>query len=365
MASESPLRILLTPPAVLLVPSPSRPCFSQSDLDALSVEVDTPTPKTPTGLNWQTGKGSELRSSPKVGGLVRSESLADMQLLTIKRDKEFPNEDAVAEAVERRKTLPKVGLGLSQRELDQLCYTDSEEPAGEGCTSDPDSAALEDKLLHIKRARAFLADDATTGEGTASADKLPSGFGQDELDAICRGSEGKSQRFSTGSTKCPSSDEDVDEDDEEEEDVALVKKKKVRTYLERPHVARHSGLPLGFSQRQLDYLVDHDEANQFNIPEPQSSPQGSALFTIKRSKFYNDQVSLDPLMPAPKMGTDQAELDALCVDADDDDNEEGLLAKKVEDDEEREWSPWNSPRRSNTSSPRAEHRAESPGHGGA
>lgn len=230
---------------------------------------------------------------------------------------------------------------------------------------------------------------------------------------------------------------------EEEEDSFFVKKKKTRTYLERPRVAPRLGVCLGFSQPQLDNLTSLNEADP-SVPEPQSSPHGSALLAIKRTKFYKheklepmtltskmqlmEQAELDALCvdaadedetesmkenefdptspqgtslcaikrsrsyskdkaimagsllcaldPEPKMETnqaelvlDQSELDALCVDAEDDDEMEGSqgsVAKKVEpEEEEPTWSPWNSPRRSNTSSPRGEHRSPSPGHGGA
>jgi len=235
------------------------------------------------------------------------------------------------------------------------------------------------------------------------------------------------RKASTGSTKCPSleasSDEkgDSQEEDsqEEEEDSAYVKKKKERAYLPR----------LGYSQQQLDLFTVNDETS--NVPEPQSSPHGSALTAIKRKKLYKrekleGQAELDalcvtaadeddeqspqyvvarsrkfgnvaPSMPVPVTVTDflrqveekpvdQAELDALCVDAEDDDEEDerkealpsptkvgspGSLLKNEElDDEEEEthWSPWNSPRRSNASSPggeRGQHRAKSPVHGGA
>lgn len=192
----------------------------------------------------------------------------------------------------------------------------------------------------------------------------------------------------------------------------MSKKKKEKAYLPR----------LGYSQPQLDLFTVHDEADLSNVPEDPSSPHGSALTAIKRAKLYRrekleslapasklGQAELDalcvavgsdeddaepspqgkalttikkrrsygnivePMMPVPTMGTNQAELDALCVDAEDDDEEvpgsPGSLTKNNESEEEQEsWSPFgHSPRRSATNSPQGErgHRSPSPVHGGA
>eukprot|EP00746_Dinoflagellata_sp_MGD_P163718 gnl/MRDRNA2_/MRDRNA2_91909_c0_seq1.p1 gnl/MRDRNA2_/MRDRNA2_91909_c0~~gnl/MRDRNA2_/MRDRNA2_91909_c0_seq1.p1 ORF type:complete len:395 (+),score=91.09 gnl/MRDRNA2_/MRDRNA2_91909_c0_seq1:81-1265(+) len=378
MRLKTPEEITSPKVADLLVPSPVRPRFSQNDLDRLSQNVDDADYK-----------------HEKAGELARSDSLGDMQLLTIKRDKEFPNKDAILKAEEKRKACPKVMLGLTQEELDKLQWgSDSETATSDGQQSPGDSSEnweteADHKCLYVKRARTF-------GERPKAITK--EGFPQDELDSICK--DGVSRIFEAVATRSPSPQEVRvsfdDEDSPEEGDSVYVSKKKERTYLERPHVAPASGQSLGFSQRQLDHIIGYDEADESNVPVPQSSPHGSALNAIKRSKVYKDgsllaqrQACLESMLeaedPKPKRGTDQAELDALCVDADDDDNSEDSemarwrarvsskdAASKVEDEDsedmeqEQEWSPWNSPRRSRTSSPRSPNgRSPSPGHGGA
>lgn len=357
----------------MMVPSPVRPRFSQTDLDRLSQNADDVDSK-----------------NEKIGGLARSDSLGDMQLLTIKRDKEFPNEEAILQVQERRKETCKIQLGLTQEQLDKLCWTSDSEPEGERSPGDSGANAVHDigrKLLHVKRERAFgERPDTVVGAG------LP----QDQLDLICKdGTPGVTAE--SGASKCPSGvveEARAREEGElvEEKDSAYVKKRKERTYLEKPLVAPSSRLSLGFSQSQLDYIVGYDEADQSNIPEPQSSPHGSALTAIKRGKTYKQgslpaeasvspESMLGPAMPQPKRGTNQAELDALCVEAEDDDDQEeegvmsakGSLVSKLEreglEDEGQEWQPWNSPVSPtfNISSPRSQRggRSPSPGHGGA
>jgi len=346
--------------------------------------------------------------------------------------------------------------------LDKLCHAgDSKELEVEGKLNFIDGVdvmALDEKLLHLKRSKAFT--NESTAMSGSNSDRSSGYLTQDELDTICkqevhRASTGstkysssdsdthKARKASTTSTKCSTSsdsgsDENLAEDDsqEEEEEAVHVKKKKERAYLEKPRTAPHTGLCLGFSQAQLDYLTGHDDSDHANVPDPQSSPHGSALTAIKRAKFYHrdtsdrtmpasrvEQTELDALCvgaddsgkhescmerdsqpssailaikrsrgykndsrraeqvcpepyvherttPAPiKTGTDQAELDALCVDAEDSDvdpNSPRPLAKKVDsEEEEQQWSPF-SPHRSNESSPRGAHgRSKSPVHGGA
>merc|ERR1712118_179161 len=110
-----------------------------------------------------------------------------------------------------------------------------------------------------------------------------------------------------------------------EEDSVLVKKKKERANFEAPRMAPDLRC-LGYSQPELDLHAEHDEADQAAVPEPLSSPRGSALTAIKRDRVYK------PVALAPQLctmleqrvtnGPNQAELDALCVDADEDDDDE-------------------------------------------
>jgi hypothetical protein len=389
---------LKTPPELtapdLMVPSPVRPRFLQSDLDRLSQNVDDADVK-----------------HEKVGELARSDSLEDIRLLTIKRDKEFPNEDAILKVEEKRKAACKVQLGLSQEELDKLRWTSDSETAtpdgdqspGElGSPSNENWEAESDrKCLYVKRERAF-------GERPTAITEA--GIPQDELDAICK--DGVSHIIEAAATRSPSLEEVRVSDDEqecvEEEDSVYVKTRKTRTYLKRPHVAPSSGISIGFSQRQLDHIVGYDEADELNVPNDPSSPHGNALNAIKRRNqrstkdasllaqrqvnletvLRNAERELDAAEPQPKRAANQAELDALCVEADDDDDNEeeeeyadvsrqdSKISKrssspgKVDSEaieEEQEWSAWNSPRRSHTSSPRSPHggRSPSPCHGGA
>jgi hypothetical protein len=341
-----------------MVPSPSRPRFSQADLDSLSVIDDAPESKLK----------SELR---------RSDSYGDMQMLAIKRHKEFPDEEAVSKVAEKRKLAPTIKLGLTQRELDQLCMAnDSEGPQGE---QNPNEQEEEEDSVYVRKKR-----EKANLEGHRLAPDLRRclGYSQSELDRLAEHDEAdqsndpEPQSSPHGSALTAIKRAKLyKREDLEPMAGSLRSSETLEPMALAPQLELvQSGIP----QPQLDLFTAHDEADQSNASDP-CSPHGSALTAIKRARLYNPE-ALEPMVLAPMMepvetkGPNQAELDALCVDAEDDDDEEdpgspGSLTKKDELEEEQQtWSPWNSPRRSTASSPagdRGGHRSPSPGHGGA
>jgi len=244
--------------------------FSQAELDVLSVCVDD-SPIT------QTGRCSELKPMSEVTEFGHSDEYGDMQLLAVKRDREFQNEEALSNAAERRAAAPKVVAGLTQEELDGMCYANDGEDLDMRWhpSHSFDSMALDDELLNIKKAKAFAheSNPEQTNLPTSTNKKF---LGQDEPDEICQQGDQRASTYSCsdfGKENCRPLDENLAKEgfqEEEEDESAHSKKKKERTYLQKPRIAPQTGLCLGFSQVQLDHFTGYDEPHRAKILEPQT-----------------------------------------------------------------------------------------------
>lgn len=374
----------------LMVPSPSRPRFSQEDLDSVSVHDlgACSSPTSATGKCW--------------------EEYGDLQLLTIKRVKEFPDVEAISRVMKKRQLDPKPQLGLTQEELDALCQ------ANDSQTLDEDQEEDDAKYVKLKKEKANSERSLEAPSEKRNVELRPGlclGFSQSELDAI------------SGFNEAEQPNVPVDVSSPHGSALTAVKR---ANFFQRKAI-----MPTGMEQAELDAFIV--EAASSGEPLSPSSPHGRALNAVKRGKMYKrsqakwdeEKVEADPgdtqtavtqdetffagcLHPPTSQGqTDekfyddldagcakksfdfevrqvearkntQADLDALCVDAPDEeeDEDEGpslQFGKKVElqelelqdaEENEQTWSPWNSPRRS--PSPVANgRRSPSPVRGGA